>query len=101
MVGWCHATDPLPAADGLQVCTGSRDNSMCLWDIESGECLQKKTISRNLVRDCIESVGKGLHPEGEMLHGCSTDAPRMLHGCSTDAPRFHRGAKWLFLTMRL
>ncbi|XP_012686034.1 WD repeat-containing protein 31 [Clupea harengus] len=35
--------------DGTQLCTGSRDNSMCLWDIESGECLQKNTISRNLV----------------------------------------------------
>ncbi|KAJ8414124.1 hypothetical protein AAFF_G00067220 [Aldrovandia affinis] len=35
--------------DGSQVCTGSRDNSMCLWDIESGTCLQRNTISRNLV----------------------------------------------------
>ncbi|XP_063051122.1 WD repeat-containing protein 31 [Engraulis encrasicolus] len=35
--------------DGRKLCTGSRDNSMCLWDIESGDCLQKSTISRNLV----------------------------------------------------
>ncbi|XP_065106117.1 WD repeat-containing protein 31 [Paramisgurnus dabryanus] len=35
--------------DGSQLCTGSRDNSMCLWDIESGKCLQRNTISRNLV----------------------------------------------------
>ncbi|XP_016385407.1 WD repeat-containing protein 31-like [Sinocyclocheilus rhinocerous] len=35
--------------DGSKLCTGSRDNSMRLWDIESGECLQKHTISRNLV----------------------------------------------------
>ncbi|XP_042579058.1 WD repeat-containing protein 31 [Cyprinus carpio] len=35
--------------DGSKLCTGSRDNSMRLWDIESGECLQKNTISRNLV----------------------------------------------------
>ncbi|XP_016422632.1 WD repeat-containing protein 31-like [Sinocyclocheilus rhinocerous] len=34
--------------DGSKLCTGSRDNSMRLWDIESGECLQKNTISRNL-----------------------------------------------------
>ncbi|TRY96699.1 hypothetical protein DNTS_005946 [Danionella cerebrum] len=30
--------------DGLKLCTGSRDNSMRLWDIETGEY---KTISRN------------------------------------------------------
>ncbi|XP_016314442.1 WD repeat-containing protein 31-like [Sinocyclocheilus anshuiensis] len=35
--------------DGSKLCTGSRDNSMRLWDIESGECLHKHTISRNLV----------------------------------------------------
>ncbi|KAL7836157.1 hypothetical protein AOLI_G00274410 [Acnodon oligacanthus] len=35
--------------DGTKLCTGSRDNSMCLWDIETGKCLQKNTISRNLV----------------------------------------------------
>ncbi|KAI4873794.1 hypothetical protein NFI96_017979, partial [Prochilodus magdalenae] len=35
--------------DGSKLCTGSRDNSMCLWDIETGRCLQKNTISRNLV----------------------------------------------------
>uniref|UniRef100_A0A8B9HEH2 WD repeat domain 31 n=1 Tax=Astyanax mexicanus TaxID=7994 RepID=A0A8B9HEH2_ASTMX len=35
--------------DGSRLCTGSRDNSMCLWDIETGACLQKNTISRNLV----------------------------------------------------
>ncbi|XP_076854952.1 WD repeat-containing protein 31 [Brachyhypopomus gauderio] len=35
--------------DGLQLCTGSRDNSMRLWDIETAKCLQKNTISRNLV----------------------------------------------------
>ncbi|XP_028852688.1 WD repeat-containing protein 31 [Denticeps clupeoides] len=35
--------------DGSKLCTGSRDNSMSLWDIETGECLQRNTISRNLV----------------------------------------------------
>ncbi|XP_026880973.2 WD repeat-containing protein 31 [Electrophorus electricus] len=35
--------------DGSKLCTGSRDNSMRLWDIETGKCLQKNTISRNLV----------------------------------------------------
>ncbi|KAK3514909.1 hypothetical protein QTP70_035079, partial [Hemibagrus guttatus] len=35
--------------DGSKLCTGSRDNSMCLWDVESGKCLHRNTISRNLV----------------------------------------------------
>ncbi|XP_041050546.1 WD repeat-containing protein 31 isoform X3 [Carcharodon carcharias] len=35
--------------DGLQLCTGSRDNSMCIWDVETGNCLQSCSISRNLV----------------------------------------------------
>ncbi|XP_053530591.1 WD repeat-containing protein 31 [Ictalurus punctatus] len=35
--------------DGTKLCTGSRDNSMCLWDVESGKCLHRNTISRNLV----------------------------------------------------
>ncbi|MCJ8746599.1 hypothetical protein PDJAM_G00143670 [Pangasius djambal] len=35
--------------NGSKLCTGSRDNSMCLWDVESGKCLHRNTISRNLV----------------------------------------------------
>ncbi|XP_051788276.1 WD repeat-containing protein 31 [Erpetoichthys calabaricus] len=35
--------------DGSSLCTGSRDNSVCLWDTETGGCLNKATISRNLV----------------------------------------------------
>ncbi|XP_007475071.1 WD repeat-containing protein 31 isoform X1 [Monodelphis domestica] len=35
--------------DSSQICTGSRDNTLCLWDVSTGECLQKVTISRNLV----------------------------------------------------
>ncbi|XP_048414536.1 WD repeat-containing protein 31 isoform X2 [Stegostoma tigrinum] len=35
--------------DGLKLCTGSRDNSMCIWDVETGDCLQSCSISRNLV----------------------------------------------------
>uniref|UniRef100_A0A674JEZ6 WD repeat domain 31 n=1 Tax=Terrapene triunguis TaxID=2587831 RepID=A0A674JEZ6_9SAUR len=35
--------------DSLQLCTGSRDNTMCKWDIETGECLRRAAISRNLV----------------------------------------------------
>ncbi|XP_069790165.1 WD repeat-containing protein 31 isoform X2 [Narcine bancroftii] len=36
---------------GLQLCTGSRDNSLCMWDVETGICLQKYSISRNLLWD--------------------------------------------------
>ncbi|KFU87132.1 WD repeat-containing protein 31 [Chaetura pelagica] len=35
--------------DASQLCTGSRDNTVCKWDIETGECLARATISRNLV----------------------------------------------------
>ncbi|GCC34073.1 hypothetical protein chiPu_0012546 [Chiloscyllium punctatum] len=35
--------------DGLKLCTGSRDNSICIWDVETGDCLQSCHISRNLV----------------------------------------------------
>ncbi|XP_027543798.1 WD repeat-containing protein 31 isoform X1 [Neopelma chrysocephalum] len=35
--------------DASQLCTGSRDNTVCKWDTETGECLARATISRNLV----------------------------------------------------
>ncbi|XP_019365932.1 PREDICTED: WD repeat-containing protein 31 isoform X1 [Gavialis gangeticus] len=35
--------------DASQLCTGSRDNTICKWDIETGECLCRTAISRNLV----------------------------------------------------
>ncbi|XP_065709915.2 WD repeat-containing protein 31 isoform X1 [Patagioenas fasciata] len=35
--------------DVSQLCTGSRDNTVCKWDIETGECLGRAAISRNLV----------------------------------------------------
>uniref|UniRef100_A0A3B3VW93 WD repeat domain 31 n=1 Tax=Poecilia latipinna TaxID=48699 RepID=A0A3B3VW93_9TELE len=34
---------------GRKLCTGSRDNWMCLWDIESAKCEHRHNISRNLV----------------------------------------------------
>lgn len=36
-------------ADASQLCTGSRDNTVCKWDTETGECLGRAAISRNLV----------------------------------------------------
>uniref|UniRef100_A0A8C5JSV5 WD repeat domain 31 n=1 Tax=Junco hyemalis TaxID=40217 RepID=A0A8C5JSV5_JUNHY len=35
--------------DASQLCTGSRDNTVCKWDTETGECLGRAAISRNLV----------------------------------------------------
>lgn len=33
----------------FQLCTGSRDNTLRIWDVQTGICLQKSSISRNLV----------------------------------------------------
>lgn len=35
--------------DATQLCTGSRDNTVCKWDIETGGCLGRAALSRNLV----------------------------------------------------
>ncbi|XP_035197497.1 WD repeat-containing protein 31 [Oxyura jamaicensis] len=35
--------------DAAQLCTGSRDNTVCKWDIETGGCLGRAAVSRNLV----------------------------------------------------
>ncbi|KAJ6652058.1 hypothetical protein lerEdw1_015261 [Lerista edwardsae] len=32
-----------------QLCTGSRDNTLRTWDIETGDCLCRASVSRNLV----------------------------------------------------
>lgn len=39
--------------EGRKLCTGSRDNWMCLWDIESAKCEQRQNVSRNLVRKTV------------------------------------------------
>lgn len=36
--------------DLTQLCTGSRDNTLLLWDVGTGQCVEKACISRNLVR---------------------------------------------------
>ncbi|KAJ7308058.1 hypothetical protein JRQ81_008561 [Phrynocephalus forsythii] len=33
----------------LQLCTGSRDNCVRTWDLETGACLRRSSISRNVV----------------------------------------------------
>ncbi|XP_072208955.1 WD repeat-containing protein 31 isoform X2 [Excalfactoria chinensis] len=35
--------------DASQLCTGSRDNTVRKWDVETGECLCRAALSRNLV----------------------------------------------------
>ncbi|XP_038189790.1 WD repeat-containing protein 31 isoform X3 [Arvicola amphibius] len=35
--------------DSSQLCTGSRDNSLLLWDVGTGRCVQRASVSRNLV----------------------------------------------------
>ncbi|KAM5300037.1 WD repeat-containing protein 31 isoform 2-T2 [Ctenodactylus gundi] len=35
--------------DSSQLCTGSRDNTLLLWDVGTGQCMEKASVSRNLV----------------------------------------------------
>ncbi|KAG9464845.1 WD repeat-containing protein 31 [Eleutherodactylus coqui] len=35
--------------DCTKLVSGSRDNTLCKWDVESGQCLLKAAVSRNLV----------------------------------------------------
>ncbi|KAM8995862.1 WD repeat-containing protein 31 isoform 2-T3 [Ara ararauna] len=35
--------------DASQLCTGSRDNTVCKWDTETGQCLRRVITFRNLV----------------------------------------------------
>ncbi|XP_058379802.1 WD repeat-containing protein 31 isoform X2 [Diceros bicornis minor] len=35
--------------DSSQLCTGSRDNTLLLWDVGTGQCVERASISRNLV----------------------------------------------------
>ncbi|XP_034871901.1 WD repeat-containing protein 31 isoform X3 [Mirounga angustirostris] len=35
--------------DSSQLCTGSRDNTLLLWDVGTGRCVERASISRNLV----------------------------------------------------
>ncbi|KAM9642354.1 WD repeat-containing protein 31 [Trichechus inunguis] len=35
--------------DSIQLCTGSRDNTLLLWDVGTGQCVEKASVSRNLV----------------------------------------------------
>ena len=36
-------------SDNNQLCSGSRDNTVRLWDVETAQCLLQSNIHRNLV----------------------------------------------------
>ncbi|XP_069332788.1 WD repeat-containing protein 31 isoform X1 [Eulemur rufifrons] len=35
--------------DFSQLCTGSRDNTLLLWDVGTGQCVERASVSRNVV----------------------------------------------------
>lgn len=35
--------------DSSQLCTGSRDSTLLLWDVGTGQCVERASVSRNLV----------------------------------------------------
>ncbi|XP_015424281.1 PREDICTED: WD repeat-containing protein 31 isoform X4 [Myotis davidii] len=37
--------------DSTQLCTGSRDNTLVLWDVGTGQCVERASVSRNLLWD--------------------------------------------------
>ena len=64
----------LVSPDSSQLCTGSRDNTLLLWDVGTGQCAERASVSRNLVSNshAVESGtaggsrGRGTQPGGEM-----------------------------------
>lgn len=43
------ALDPYSGTSSRYLCTGSRDNKICMWDIESTKVINEKKIAQNLV----------------------------------------------------
>ncbi|XP_058528579.1 WD repeat-containing protein 31 isoform X1 [Ochotona princeps] len=35
--------------DSARLCTGSRDNTLLMWDVGTGQCVERVSVSRNLV----------------------------------------------------
>nr|XP_008260721.1 WD repeat-containing protein 31 isoform X3 [Oryctolagus cuniculus] len=44
--------------DSSQLCTGSRDNSLLLWDVRTGRCVERASVSRNLLWDLRQTRNK-------------------------------------------
>ncbi|KAB1280271.1 WD repeat-containing protein 31 [Camelus dromedarius] len=52
--------------DSSQLCTGSRDNSLLLWDVGTGQCAERVSVSRNLVRSQTWSLTCAGSPENHI-----------------------------------
>ena len=48
--------DCIILSDNTILCSGSRDNTLKLWDVETGRCLQENKTSRNLVWTCTNTI---------------------------------------------
>ncbi|XP_032825636.1 WD repeat-containing protein 31 isoform X3 [Petromyzon marinus] len=46
--------------DGSVLCTGSRDNALCFWDVDTGVCVRRASLPRNLVTDVCWVPGSAL-----------------------------------------
>ncbi|XP_061429983.1 WD repeat-containing protein 31-like [Lethenteron reissneri] len=46
--------------DGSVLCTGSRDNALCFWDVDTGVCVRRASLPRNLVTDLCWVPGSAL-----------------------------------------
>jgi len=55
------------APDGKQIATGSRDNAVRLWDVDTGECYKILNGHTNWVREVVYS------PQGDQLASASDD----------------------------
>ncbi|XP_073170497.1 WD repeat-containing protein 31 isoform X5 [Lepidochelys kempii] len=74
--------------DSLQLCTGSRDNTMCKWDIETGECVRRAAISRNLDLGQPGAAGGPYVPSKAVYSD--------LLRCKPGRPVLHQQQQWLW-----
>ncbi|XP_053852017.1 WD repeat-containing protein 31 isoform X3 [Vidua macroura] len=66
--------------DASLLCTGSRDNTVCKWDTETGECLGRAAISRNLL--CRENFMEAWC-QREPLGHCAPEQAQLKAGYSS------------------
>lgn len=75
--------------DSSQLCTGSRDNTLLLWDVGTGQCVERASVSRNLVRTLTcygAGQQKGGRGEGKDLGERSGDPRPGVRGLVLVAP---------------